>query len=58
MSVRLLMGAVLAGALIYFAASSAGRGPGFSADSLLIGTAQAQSAQQIPSKKPARRWKT
>ena len=51
MSVRLLMGSVLAGALIYFAASSAGRGPGFSVDSLLIGTAQAQSAKQNPLEK-------
>ncbi len=51
MSVRLLVGSVLGCALVYYALSSAGSGPGLSDSAFLIGAAQAQSAQQNPFEK-------
>jgi HlyD family secretion protein len=51
MSVRLLVGSALGCALVYYALSSAGRGPGLSDSAFLIGAAQAQTAQQSPLEK-------
>ena len=51
MSVRLLVGSVVGCALVYYALSSAGRGPGLFDSAFLIGAAQAQTAQQNPLEK-------
>ena len=51
MSVRLLAGSVPAFVLVCLASSVVGHAPGFSLGAVLIGTAQAQTAQQKPLEK-------